>query len=94
MSVEQILEDCPYGGVIGVDNSRLDKLLSWSKVMRLHAVAHDAYGYMKREFDIGPGYSYVVKIPCNCCVLGHITGILFILHFKYFHREEFDGVQI
>ena len=27
----------PYGGFIGIDNSRLDPLLNWSKVLRLHA---------------------------------------------------------
>ena len=32
----------PYGGLIGVDNSRLDPSLKYSKVLRLHAALHDA----------------------------------------------------
>ena len=36
----------PYGGLIGVDNSRLDPLLKYSKVLRLHAALHDAAGFV------------------------------------------------
>ena len=32
----------PYGGFIGIDNSRLDPLLKRSKVLRLHAALLDA----------------------------------------------------
>ena len=36
----------PYGGFIGIDNSRLDPLLKRSKVLRLHAALHDAAGFI------------------------------------------------
>ena len=32
----------PYGGLIGIDNSSLDHQLKSFKVLRLHAVLHDA----------------------------------------------------
>ena len=35
------------GGFIGNDNSRLDPLLKRSKVLPLHAVLHDAPGFIK-----------------------------------------------
>ena len=31
----------PYGNVIGIDNSSVDKYLKISKVLRLHAVLND-----------------------------------------------------
>ena len=37
----------PYGGFIGIDNSRLDSLLKRSKVLRLHAALHDAAGFIE-----------------------------------------------
>ena len=37
----------PYGGFIGIDNSRLDPLLKRSEVLRLHAALHDAAGFIK-----------------------------------------------
>ena len=36
-----------YCGLIGVDNSRLEPLLKYSKVLRLHAALHDAAGFKK-----------------------------------------------
>lgn len=85
---EQVNIQTPFGGIIGRGDSKLDQFLSWSKVMRLHAVVHDAAGYMKREFSCGPGYCYVfTKFPINSCALGHLTGILVcaFIAIKYFH---------
>ena len=36
----------PYGGLIGIDNSSLDKYLKNSKILRLHAILHDAAGFI------------------------------------------------
>ena len=44
----------PYGGYIGIDNSRLDPLLKRSKVLRLHAALHDAAGFIKDCRNKGP----------------------------------------
>ena len=30
----------PYGGLIGIDNSSIDKYLKVSKILRLHAILH------------------------------------------------------
>ena len=32
----------PYGGLIGIENSSLDKYLSDSKILRMQAILHDA----------------------------------------------------
>ena len=39
----------PYGGIIGMDNSSVDKYLKISKVLRLHAILHDAGGFVIRN---------------------------------------------
>lgn len=75
---------CPFGGTIGIDDSCLDLFFKFSKVLRLHAILHDAAGYMKTNHDIGPGYSYVTGGLPNSCFLGHLTGILYCLYLKLF----------
>ena len=34
----------PYGGLTGIDNSTLDKYFKSYKILRLHAILHDASG--------------------------------------------------
>ncbi len=82
---------CPYGGRIGMGNSPLDTILKRSKVLRLHAILHDAAGYIRSYFNAGPGYCYVANhCPINSPLLGHVTGISFCLYLKLFHRRLFD----
>lgn len=82
---------CPYGGLIGMGNSLLDGIFKRSKVLRLHAILHDAAGYIRSYYNIGPGYFYVAKrCPINSPFLGHVTGIPFCLYLKLFHRGVFD----
>ena len=40
----------PYGGIIGIDNSSLDKYLKSFKILRLHAILHHAAGFV-HEFS-------------------------------------------
>ena len=37
----------PYGGLIGIDNSSLDKYLNDSKVLRMHAILYDAANFVR-----------------------------------------------
>ena len=84
----------PYGGFIGIDNSRLDPLLKHSKVLRLHAALHDAAGFVKDCRNKGPGYVYAVRYsPLNNCLFGHLTRILFILSVKIFHPRLFRELE-
>ena len=93
----QIDEQSPFGGIIGIDDSPLDRVLSFSKVFRLHAVLHDASGFMKRELNVGPGYCYVFrfdnKFP-NFCFLGHLTGISYCLYLKFFFPSLFETFRV
>ena len=53
---EIALKFSPYGGLIGVNNSRLYPLLKHSKVLGLHAALHDATGFVKGCRNKGSGY--------------------------------------
>ena len=59
----------PYGGIIGIDNSSLDTYLKSSKVLRLHAIFHDASGFIAEYSQKGPGYSYVLPCPSQTLTL-------------------------
>ena len=49
----------PYGDLIGIDNSSLDKYLNDSKILRTHAILHDAAGFVREVFNTVPTYCYV-----------------------------------
>ena len=69
----------PHGGLIGIDDSKLDKYLNHNKVLRLHAILHDATGFMYEISAKGPGYVYVLPCPISSEYMGHVTGISFCL---------------
>lgn len=83
----------PYGGIIGIDNSRLDNLLGNFKCFRLHAILHDAAGYMKTQFNVGPGYCYMLPGLPNICILGHVTGLTYCLGVKVFSSSFYDILE-
>ena len=88
----------PFGGLIGVDDSRLDRVFCFSKILRMHAVFHDASGFMKSYNNEGPGYCYVIGdfLPeySNNCYLGHITGIAYCSFLKIFFKDIFDSFDL
>ena len=90
---EFINTHCPHGGIIGIDNSRLEILLGNYKLFRLHAILHDACGYMKAHNNIGPGYIYAVSCSLNSCFLGHISGIVFGTYLKFVKKEIYGNLK-
>lgn len=89
IDLEVALKLRPYGGLIGIDNSRLDHYLKESKVLRLHAIIHDAAGFVWEYSKTGPGYVYAVSCPISSPLAGHVTGIGFCLYHKLLRRSEF-----
>ena len=79
----------PYGGIIGTDNSSVDKYLKISKVLRLHAILHDAGGFIYEIYNQGPGYSYMLPWKSSNCFSGYFSGILSCLYIKVFIRQFF-----
>ena len=57
----------PYGGLIGIDNSSWENRLKDSKILRLHAVLHEAAGFVHEHSQTGPGYTYALPCPINSC---------------------------
>ena len=79
----------PYGGFFGIDNSSVDKYLKISKVLRLHAILHDAGGFIYEIYYQGPGYSYMFPWKSSNCFSVHLSGMLFYLYIKVFHPSIF-----
>ena len=73
-----------FVGTIGYGNSYFQFLILHFKVLRLHAIVHDASGAVWAHSGKGPGYCYVVGRGPNSCLLGHVTGLLFCLYVKLF----------
>ena len=93
IDLDIVLKLRPYGGLIGIDNSALDKYFNSFKILRLHAILHDASGFVYEYSEKGPGYSYV--LPCSVTneYLGHVTGIAFCLYVKCFKNNLFNLME-
>ena len=83
----------PYGGIIGIDNSSVEKYLKISKVLRLHAILHNAGGFIYEIYNQGPGYSYMLPRKSSNCFSGHLSGILFCSYIKAFHPSIFHLLE-
>ena len=83
----------PYVGIIGSDNSSLDKYFKSFKILRLHAILHDAAGFVYEFSEKGPGYSYVLPCPVTNEYLGHVTGLAFCLYVKTFKGRLFSMLE-
>ena len=93
INLEIVLKLRPYGGLIGIDNSSLDTYLKSHKFLRLHAILHDASGFIAEDSQKGPGYSYVLPCPITNAYIGHMTGLLFCLFVKTFKRSLFNLLE-
>ena len=90
ISLREMNELYPHGGLIGYADSYLDSVLRYSKVFRLHAILHDAAGAVYTEKRKGRGYCYMIGRGPNSCLFGHITGLLFCLYLKFFFPSIFN----
>ena len=83
----------PYGGLIGIDNSTLDKYFMSNKILRLHAILHGASGSVFEHSEKGPSYSYLLPFPVTSEYLGHMAGIAFCLYVKTFKKKLFSLLE-
>ena len=72
----------PYGGLLGIDNSSLDKYLKNCKNLRLHAISLNAAGFIHEIYQQVPTNCYMLPRNCNNSLLGHLSGIAFCLFIK------------
>ena len=92
-SLREMDQKFKFGGTIGYGDSYLDSLFLYSKLFRLHAISHDAAGAVRLQAGQGPGYCYMIGRGPNCCLLGHVTGLLFCLYVKIFLPSIFNLVN-
>ena len=82
-----------FGGLIGYGNSYLDSVFRYSKVFRLYAILNDAAGAVRLQTGKGPGNCYMIGRGPNCCLLGHVIGLLVFLYVKIFLPSIFKYVD-
>ena len=51
---------------------------------------HDAAGAVRLQTGKRPGYCYMIGRGTNCCVLGHVTGLLICLYVKKLSNLHFQ----
>ena len=78
LSLREMDQNFRFGGLIGYGNYYLNSVFRYSNVFRLHAILHDAAGAVRSHTGRGPGYSYIIGRGPNSCLLGHVTGLLFV----------------
>ena len=88
------LKQRPYGGIVGIDNSSLDKYFKSFKILRLHAILHEAAGFVYEFSEKGPGYSYVLPFPVTNQYLGHVTDHEFCLYVKTLKGRLFSMLEL
>ena len=80
IDLNQVNSRASLGGNIEAGDSLLHNYLQFSKVLRMHAIFHDAFGYIRSVNNVGPGYVYTLtteKYFKNSMLLSPLSGILF-----------------
>ena len=94
IDLHEVNSRAPFGGKIGAGDNLLHKYLKFSKILGLHAIFQDAYGYMRSSKNVGPGYVYKLtteKYFRNSMLLGHFLGIFYWTLMKFFNSQRFDN---
>ena len=87
VNLHDINDFAPYGGLISPSKSYMARCLNYFKLFRMHAVFHDAFGFMKCNFDLGRGYVYAITekpLFVNNMLLEHLSGLAYWLYLKLF----------
>ena len=93
LSLREIDQKFKFGRTIGYGDLYLDSVFRYSKVFRTHAMLHDAAGAVRIQTGSAPGYCYNFRRGPNCCLPGHVTGLLFCLYVKIFLASVFNLID-
>ena len=76
---EQAIPMNPSDGMIGYGATctRLHKYLKHCESFCLHAIFHDAMGFLYKAYGVGNRYDYVFGILPSCPLAGLVSGLLF-----------------
>ena len=56
----------------------------------MHAILHDAGGFIYEIYNQGPGYSFMLPWKSSNCFSGNLPGIFFCLYIKIFSSVYFS----
>ena len=73
---------CGTGGMAGAGNKRLGGCLGPNNFLIRHASVHDAYGYLRAQHGVGPGYNYCGRwrvLADTNPLAGQVSGLWFWL---------------
>ena len=93
ISLREVDQNILHGGKIGYGDSYLDSVFRHSKVFRLHAIIHDTAWAVRLQTGKGPDNCYMTGRGPNCCLLGHVTRILFCLYVTIFLTSIFNLID-
>ena len=82
-----------YGGLINLDNSTLDKYFKSYRILRLHAILHDASAFALEHIAKGPIYSCILPWPVTNEYHGRVAGIALCLYVKFFKKNLFSLLE-
>ena len=97
MNLQFVKQFAEFGGLIGPGESKLDHFFKCSKIFRLHAILHDAFGFMRSTYNVGPGYVYALSEKpffANSVLLGHITGLTYWMVLKLYKNSIYQEFSI
>ena len=83
ISLREVDQKFLHDRKIGYGDSYLDSVFRYSKEFRLLTRLQDAAGTVRLQTGWGPGYWYMIGRGSNCCLLGHVTGLLFCLYLNF-----------
>ena len=86
-----------FGGLVGPGESKLDHFFKCSIIFRLHAIFHDAFGFMRSTHNVGPGNVYALsdkQFFANRMLLGHITGLTYWIVLKLYKNSIYQEFSV
>ena len=86
----------PFGGLIGPGDRLMDKWLKHFRIFRLHAIFHDAFGFMRSNFGEEPGNVYTLSekpIFANNRILATLRDWRFGFIKNCYRRKEYNRLM-
>ena len=93
ISLREMDQNFKNGGTIGYGSSYLEFSFRHFKVIRLHAILHDAAGAVRAHNGKGLRYSHMIGRGPKSCLLGHVNGLLFCLYVNLYLPSIFNSVD-
>ena len=79
LSLPEMNQNYNFVGIFRYSDSYLECLFRHFKVIRLHAILHEAAGVVGAHKGKDFGYCYMIGRGPNSCLPGHVTGLLLCL---------------